>query len=162
MVIVIMGVTGSGKTTIGKLLAAKLGWRYFDADDFHPAANIKKMSSGQPLTDVDRLPWLQTLRTLVRESLDRNENCVLACSALKRSYREYLLLDERVKLIYLKGDARVIQARLAQRQGHYMAPALLDSQFDILEEPGAETQVPITSSPEDIVRTIEERLHSGQ
>jgi gluconokinase len=158
MIIVIMGVTGSGKTTIGRLLAAKLGWRYFDADDFHPSANIEKMSSGRPLSDADRLPWLRSLRTLVRESLERNENCVLACSALKRSYREYLLLDERVKLVYLKGDPHVIQSRLQQRQGHYMDPALLDSQFDILEEPEPETEVATTSSPEEIVRTIEERL----
>lgn len=159
MVIVIMGVTGSGKTTIGKLLAAKLGWRYFDADDFHPSANIEKMSSGQPLNDADRLPWLEILRTLVRESLERNENCVLACSALKRSYRDYLLLDDRVKLVYLKGESRVIKSRLEQRQGHYMDPALLDSQFEILEEPGPESEVLITSNPDEIVKTIAERLH---
>jgi gluconokinase len=162
MVIVIMGVTGSGKTTIGKLLAAKLGWRYLDADDFHPPANIAKMSSGRPLTDADRLPWLESLRTIVREFLERNENCVLACSALRRSYREYLLLDEHVKLVYLKGDPHVIQSRLAERQGHYMDPALLDSQFHILEEPDPETAVAITPSPDEIVRTIEERLQLGQ
>lgn len=159
MVIVLMGVTGSGKTTIGRQLAAKLGWRFFDADDFHPSANIEKLTSGQPLTDSDRLPWLETLRTLVRESLERNENSVLACSALKQSYRDYLLLDERVKLIYLKGDRNLIQSRLDQRRGHYMDAALLDSQFDILEEPGPETQVEITANPDEIVRTIEERLH---
>ena len=158
MVIVLMGVTGSGKTTIGRLLAAKLGWRYFDADDFHPSANIEKMSAGKPLHDADRLPWLETLRTLVRESLDRNENSVLACSALKRSYRDYLLQDERVKLVYLKGDQQLIQSRLQQRQGHYMDPALLESQFDILEEPGAETRIDITAGPDEIVRTIQERL----
>ena len=161
MIIVIMGVTGSGKTTVGKLLAAKLGWQYFDADDFHPSANIEKMSSGRPLTDVDRLPWLESLRTLVRESLNRDENCVLACSALKRSYREYLLLDERVKLVYLKGEPQLIQSRLEQRQNHYMDPALLDSQFDILEEPGPETAVAITARPDEIVRTIAERLQLG-
>ncbi len=159
MVIVIMGVTGSGKTTIGKLLAAKLGWRYFDADDFHSSANIEKMSSGKPLNDADRLPWLETLRTLVRESLENDENAVLACSALKRSYRDYLLLEERVKLVYLKGEPRMIQSRLEQRQGHYMEPTLLDSQFDILEEPDPETEVLITSNPDEIVRTIEKRLH---
>jgi gluconokinase len=159
MVIVIMGVTGSGKTTIGRLLAAKLGWRYFDADDFHPSVNIEKMSSGKPLNDADRLPWLESLRTLVRGSLERNENCVLACSALKRSYRDYLLLDDRVKLVYLKGEPQVIQSRLKQRQGHYMDPALLDSQFDILEEPDPETEVLITSDPDEIVKTIEKRLH---
>ena len=158
MVIVLMGVTGSGKTTIGRQLATTLGWRYFDADDFHPSANIEKMSNGQPLNDTDRLPWLETLRALVRESLKRNEDSVLACSALKRSYRDYLLLDERVKLVYLKGDRQLIQSRLQQRQGHYMEPALLDSQFDILEEPGPETQIDITARPEEIVKTIAERF----
>jgi gluconokinase len=161
MVVIIMGVTGSGKTTIGRRLAAKLGWRYFDADDFHPPANIEKMSGGRPLNDDDRLPWLERLRTLIRECLERSENCVLACSALKRSYRDYLLLDARVKLVYLKGDADLIQSRLNQRRGHYMDPALLDSQFAILEEPGTETQVDIAASPDEIVRTIEARLQQS-
>ena len=161
MVVIIMGVTGSGKTTIGRRLAAKLGWRYFDADDFHPPANIEKMSGGRPLNDDDRLPWLERLRTLIRECLERSENCVLACSALKRSYRDYLLLDARVKLVYLKGDADLIQSRLNQRRGHYMDPALLDSQFAILEEPGTETQVDIAASPDEIVRTIEARLQQA-
>lgn len=159
MVIVLMGVTGSGKTTIGRQLAAKLGWRFLDADDFHPAANIEKMTAGKPLNDADRLPWLETLRDLVRESLERNENFVLACSALKRSYRDYLLLDERVKLVYLKGGHDLIRSRLKLRPAHYMDPALLDSQFDILEEPGQETQIEITANPDEIVRVIEERLH---
>lgn len=158
MIVVVMGVTGSGKTTIGRQLAAKLGWSYFDADDFHPSANVEKMSGGEPLNDADRLPWLETLRDLIRDSLAREQNAVLACSALKRSYRDYLLRDERVKLVYLKGDRQLIQARLQERQGHYMDPALLDSQFDILEEPDAETQFEITSSPDEIVRAIAERL----
>ena len=158
MVIVLMGVTGSGKTTIGRLLAAKLGWRYFDADDFHPPGNVEKMSAGKPLNDADRLPWLESLRELIRTALERNENAVLACSALKRSYRKRLLLDQRVKLVYLKGEPELIQSRLRQRRGHYMDPALLDSQFEILEEPGPETQVEITASPDEIVRRILERL----
>lgn len=159
MVIILMGVTGSGKTTVGRLLAEKLGWRYYDADDFHSPANIEKMTGGNPLNDVDRLPWLETLRDLIRKSLERNENSVVACSALKRSYRDYLLIDKRVKLFYLKGDRDLIQTRLNGRQGHYMDPALLDSQFDVLEEPRPEAEVDITSNPEEIVRTIEERLH---
>ncbi len=162
MVIVLMGVTGSGKTTIGKQLAAKLAWRYVDADDFHPPANIEKMTAGKSLNDADRLPWLETLRNLVRESLELNENTVLACSALKRSYRDYLLLDDRVKLVYLKGNRDLIQSRLKQRQDHYMDPGLLDSQFDILEEPDDETQIDIASGPDEIVRTIEQRLRPGQ
>lgn len=158
MVIVLMGVAGSGKTTIGKQLAQKFNWTYYDADDFHPLANIEKMASGKPLNDLDRLPWLEGLRDLIRESLSRNENAVLACSALKQSYRHYLLLDDRVKLIYLKGTPDLIQTRLNERRGHYMDPRLLDSQFAILEEPGQETQVDITRSPEEIVETIRERL----
>jgi gluconokinase len=159
MVIVLMGVTGSGKTTVGKQLAATLGWSYSDADDFHSPANIEKMRRGDPLNDEDRLPWLETLRHLIRKSLERNEHAVLACSALKQSYRNFLLIDDRVKLIYLKGDHSLIQTRLNKRQGHYMNPNLLDSQFEILEEPGREAQVDITSSPDEIVRTIKERLH---
>jgi gluconokinase len=159
MVIVLMGVTGSGKTTIGRLLAEKLGWRYYDADDFHPPANIEKMTKGTPLDDGDRLPWLESLRELIRKSLECNENSVLACSALKRSYRDYLLIDDQVKLVYLKGDHGLIQARLNKRKGHYMDPRLLDSQFDILEEPGRGDQVEITSSPDEIVQTITKRLH---
>jgi gluconokinase len=159
MVVVIMGVTGSGKTTIGNQLAAKLEWRYYDADDFHPPANIEKMSNGIPLDDSDRRTWLETLRTLIREAVRRNENCVLACSALKQRYRDYLLIDEQVKLIYLKGDYDLIQTRLHQRQGHYMAPELLASQFDILEEPECDAHVEIASKPDEIVREIIERLH---
>lgn len=159
MVVVIMGVTGSGKTTIGSQLAAKLDWRYYDADDFHPPANVRKMSNGIPLDDSDRLPWLETLRTLISEALHCNQSCVLACSALKQRYRDYLLIDEQVKLIYLKGDYDLIQTRLDQRQGHYMAPKLLASQFEILEEPESDTQIEIASEPAEIVREIIERLH---
>src|ERR1051325_5144135 len=144
MVIILMGVTGSGKTTIGKQLAGDLGWKYYDADAFHSPANIKKMSSGTPLNDVDRLPWLESLRDLIQKSLAQNENAVLACSALKRSYRDYLVVNERVKVVYLKGTYDLIQTRLNQRHGHYMDPALLDSQFDILEEPDLEAQVDIS------------------
>ena len=158
MVVVIMGVTGSGKTTVGKQLASDLGWQYYDADDFHPPANIQKMSDGIPLDDVDRQPWLESLRNLISESLRRNENAVLACSALKRSYRDYLVIDERVKLIYLKGDYDLIRNRLTQRKGHYMDPNLLKSQFDILEEPEREVQVDIASGPDEIVRSIKARL----
>lgn len=158
MVIVLMGVTGSGKTTVGKLLSAELGWKYFDADDFHPQANIEKMRSGIPLNDADRKPWLDTLRELIRNCLERNENAVLACSALKESYREFLMIDENVRLIYLKGDYGLIQKRLAARHGHYMNPALLDSQFKTLEEPKRAWQVDISLSPEAIVKSIRNHL----
>src|SRR6185503_20292259 len=104
MIILLMGVSGSGKTTVGKLLSEELGWKYYEADDYHSSANVEKMRGGIPLDDADRQPWLETLRDLIRNCLEREENAVLACSALKESYREFLLIDERVVLIYLKGD----------------------------------------------------------
>jgi len=158
MVIVLMGVTGSGKTTIGRRLAAELGWKYFDADDFHPRANVEKMRTGIPLDDVDRIPWLETLRDLIRNCLEQGENSVLACSALKQSYREYLLIDERVKLIYLKGEYELIEKRLSERQGHFMNPKLLKSQFAALEEPEPDVQVDISLSPGEITQAIRNRL----
>ena len=158
MVVILMGVTGSGKTTVGKLLASDLGWGYFDADDFHPPANVEKMKIGVPLNDADRTPWLETLRNLIRSCLDQGENAVLACSALKESYRGFLLIDESVKLIYLKGDYGLIQERLSKRLGHYMNPKLLDSQFDTLEEPGGDVGIDVSLSPDEIVNIIKGQL----
>ena len=159
-VVVIMGVTGSGKTTIGRLLSQRLGWKYYDADDFHPRANVEKMSSGTPLNDEDRQPWLETLRDLINERLERSENAVLACSALKESYREFLVLNERVRLIYLKGSRGLIKDRLDARRGHYMNPALLDSQFETLQEPEQGYKVDISLSPDEIVKTIRSYLNT--
>ena len=153
-----MGVTGSGKTTVGRLLARKLGWKYFDADDFHPAGNLDKMRSGIALDDNDRQPWLEGLRDLIRDSLKSGENAVLACSALKEKYRRLLLIDERVKLVFLKGDFQLIQKRLSKRRGHYMNPALLESQFATLEEPNESIEIDISSDTAEIVRIIRRRL----
>ena len=153
-----MGVTGSGKTTVGRLLARKLGWKYFDADDFHPPANVDKMRSGIALDDGDRQPWLEGLRDLIRDSLEGGENAVLACSALKAKYRRLLLIDERVKLVFLKGDFQLIQKRLSKRRGHYMNPALLESQFATLEEPNESIEIDISSDTAEIVRTIRQQL----
>jgi len=158
MIIVLMGVSGSGKTTVGRLLSKELGWKYYEADDYHSSANVEKMRRGIPLDDADRRPWLETLRDLIRDCLEREENAVLTCSALKESYREFLLIDERVVLIYLKGSYELIRQRLAARRGHYMNPNLLDSQFDTLEEPAAATHVDISSSPDEIVKKIRIRL----
>jgi gluconokinase len=158
MVVVIMGVTGSGKTTIGRLLSTELGWTYYDADDFHSRASIEKMKSGTPLNDDDRRPWLEILSRLIRDCLERGEQAVLACSALKESYRKFLLIDERVKLIYLKGDYAIIQKRLSERRGHYMNPALLDSQMETLEEPKNALQVDISLSPDEILKKIKTYL----
>lgn len=154
MVIVLMGVTGSGKTTIGRLLSEELKWKYYDADDFHPPANVKKMKDGIPLNDEDRRPWLESLNRLIRDCLDRGENAVLGCSALKESYREVLLVDERVRLVYLKGDYETIQRRLSKRQGHFMNPELLDSQFETLEEPEGDVRVDVSLTPPEIVESI--------
>ena len=158
MIIVLMGVTGSGKTAVGQNLAASLGWQYFDADEFHSAANIEKMKSGVPLNDADRKPWLESLQRVIRDSLKKAEPAVLACSALKKSYRDMLLIDERVQFVYLKGDYDLIKERLRARSDHYMNPDLLDSQFETLEEPNDALQIDIGSSPDAIVEIIRRRL----
>ena len=136
MILIVMGVSGSGKTTVGKLLAQSLNWDFSDADDFHPSANIEKMSLGIPLEDADRLPWLLQLQTTIDWWLLENKNVVLACSALKASYREMLCRNEqRIKIVYLKGDFELFAARLKNRENHYMKADLLSSQLDTLEEP---------------------------
>lgn len=158
MIVILMGVTGSGKTTVGKLLADELGWEFYDADDFHPPGNIEKMKRGIPLDDADRKPWLETLNDLIRNRLEQGENGVLACSALKASYRDYLLIDEKVRLVYLMGDHELIKGRLNDRTGHYMNPKLLDSQFETLEEPEAGFRIDTSRSPSEIVRSIRDHL----
>jgi gluconokinase len=159
MIILLMGVTGSGKTTTGRKLAESLGWEYFDADDFHSATNVAKMKSGIALNDLDRKPWLESLQRLVQTSLENDQPAVLACSALKTSYRRMLLLDERVRLVYLKGDYDLIKKRLSSRRNHYMNPALLESQFQTLEEPDDGLRIDIQSPPDEIVRIIRAQLN---
>lgn len=157
-VVVLMGVSGSGKSTVGHLLAEELGWKFHEADDYHSDASVEKMRSGIPLDDADRRLWLETLRELIGDRLARGESAVLACSALKKSYRMFLFIDERVLFVYLKGDYEVIQQRLDGRRGHFMNPILLGSQFDTLEEPTAAVEVDVSSSPEEIVKDIRSRL----
>jgi gluconokinase len=158
MVIIVTGVAGSGKTTIGRSLAEELGWKFYDADDFHPRSNVEKMSRCIPLDDADRLPWLMILRDLIRGTLDRGEGMVLACSALKGSYREFLQVDGRVKLAYLKFDPALILERLRARQGHFMKPEMLDSQLAALEEPEPTSHFETTMLPGEIVREMRLRL----
>ena len=159
MIIILMGVSGSGKTTIGGRLAQALGWLFYDGDQFHPLANIAKMQQGIPLTDEDRWPWLHTLRARIETWVQQDMSAVLACSALKQAYREYLIIDEdEVKLVYLKGDYDLIHERLAQRQGHFMPPGLLASQFEALEEPKRGVVVDIVHPPETIVALIRKQL----
>jgi len=159
MIIVLMGVAGSGKTTIGTRLAKTLGWSFFDADDFHSSANIEKMRRGMPLTEQDRQPWLRMLRERIAQWLDEDLDVVLACSALKKSYREQLLVDpSRVRLVYLKGPYALIQKRLIQRKRHFMPETLLASQFDQLEVPEDIVTIDITPRPQEIVRRIRKEL----
>ncbi|MEO1431331.1 MAG: gluconokinase [Cyanobacteria bacterium J06633_8] len=159
MIILVMGVSGSGKTTIGEKLSESLGWEFGDADIFHPQENIHKMRNGIALTDADRLPWLQKMQDVIKQRLLENTNLVITCSALKESYRQMLLVDcESVKLVYLKGSFELIQQRLKQRKNHFMSEKLLKSQFETLEEPLDAITVDISQSLEVIVREIAEKL----
>jgi gluconokinase len=153
-----MGPAGSGKTTVGKLLAAELAWDFADGDDFHSAANIEKMSRGVPLTDTDRIPWLNSIREAMLQWQAERRNVVLACSVLKRSYRELLEINADVKLVYLKGTYELLQERLRSRKGHYAGEQLLASQLADLEEPADAITIDAAGSPEQIVAEIRRRL----
>jgi gluconokinase len=159
MIIVVMGVSGSGKTTIGKLLAESLHCEFSDADSFHSPENIEKMRHGIPLNDLDRMPWLLAMQQSIQQWLQENKNVVLACSGLKASYRQFLLLDdERVKLVYLKGSFELIQKRLQERHNHFMEGKLLKSQFDALEEPDEAITVDISEPLQVTVQTLKTAL----
>ena len=161
MIVIVFGVSGAGKTTIGRLLAEQLGWRFYEADDFHPRANIEKMRSGHPLTDEERWPWLERLREQMTRSLAANENAVLACSALKRAYRERLRVSNDVRFVYLRGDYALIDKQLRDRRGHFMNPGLLRSQFADLEEPAPDegmVTIELGRSPQRLVEEIKARL----
>ena len=158
MVVVIFGVSGVGKTTIGELLARELGWKFYDADDFHPQANVEKMRGGVALTDDDRQPWLERLRELIEQSLAANQDTVLACSALKKKYRDWLRVSDKVKFVFLRGSRDRIAEQLRSRRGHYFDPKLLDSQFADLEEPESPDDALIAElggEPRDVVKKIE-------
>jgi len=158
----VMGVSGSGKSTIATRLATAYGWPVLEGDAFHPPANVEKMRSGIPLTDEDRWPWLRAIAAEIDAFRARGENAVVACSALRRAYRDILIGDRRdARLIYLKGTPALIAERLRARKGHFMPPALLDSQFRTLQEPGPDEHpvtVEIRGTPDEIVQTIRESL----
>lgn len=160
MFLIVMGVSGCGKSTIGRSLADELGWPFYDGDDFHPPENVDKMSRGIPLNDDDRAGWLAALAELIRDQLQQGQSGVLACSALKQKYRDQLSVDtEQVKFIYLKGDYALIQARMAARPDHYMKPGMLDSQFAALEEPVDAIVIDICHTPQEIIHLIKSKLN---
>jgi gluconokinase len=159
--IIVMGVSGSGKTSVGKVLAEHLKWDFYDADDFHPPENVAKMASGIPLDDSDRAPWLAALHDLISSSLRQNKSGVLACSALKERYRQKLMNgSEGVQLVYLKGSYDLIWSRMATRPDHYMQPQMLQSQFDALEEPSNALTVDISLSVEEIAQFVIKQIES--
>lgn len=161
MIVVLMGVSGSGKSTVGKILAEQLGWTFLEGDDFHPPANVAKMRAGVPLTDADRAPWLADLRERIDAAYNRGENVILACSALKHAYQDYLAKHEPdgVRYVYLHGSEELIRQRLAARTGHFMRPGLLHSQFEVLEPPDHALRVEISGTPEAIAGDIRSKLN---
>ena len=153
-----MGVSGCGKTTIGRALADAMGWAFLDADDFHPEANVAKMRAGTPLTDDDRWPWLDRLAAEMSAINARGASAVLGCSALRQAYRDRLARAGGVRIVYLKGDRATIEPRLAARAGHYMPPSLLTSQFAALEEPANAIVVDIRLPAPRQVQAIRDAL----
>jgi carbohydrate kinase (thermoresistant glucokinase family) len=162
MIVVIMGVSGSGKTTVAKLLAARQSWQFQEGDELHPPENVAKMKSGKPLTDADRRPWLESIAGKIDAWRAQGQSGIVTCSALKRSYRNIIVGNRSgVVLVYLKGSVALIRQRLAQRRGHFMPSTLLDSQFATLEEPSADERpivVDIGARPEEIVQEIVRKL----
>jgi gluconokinase len=158
MIAIVMGVVGAGKTTVGKLLASQLGWDFADADDFHPQSNVEKIRHGIALTDEDREPWLDRLREAIVRWIAEGKSVILACSALKRSYRAKLCVGPQVRFVYLKGSAALIADRLRSRHGHFAGESILASQLADLEEPGKAITVDISHTPEQIVAEIKRAL----
>ena len=156
--LVVMGVSGSGKSTIADRLAERLGWRYEDGDSFHPASNVAKMRAGHPLTDEDRWPWLQAIADEIDRVCKAGERAVIACSALKHAYRDILVHGRKdVRIVFLSGTQALIAERLARRKGHFMPPGLLDSQFKTLEPP-EKSEHPVTVSIDASIETIVEDI----
>ena len=158
MIVLVMGTTGAGKTTIGELLAQSLGWTFLDADNFHPAANIKKMSMGIPLTDADRVPWLAAIHAELTRLSAAGKDCVLACSALKQRYRDILRAGLQMKVVYLKGSYEDMKAHILARHGHFAGEGILAGQFADLEEPQDALVVAVSQTPQEIVAEVRREL----
>ena len=159
VIVVVMGVSGSGKTTVASRLAATFGWPFQEGDKLHPPANVDKMSRGMPLTDADRLPWLQAVACWIDERLAAHEPGIITCSNLKRAYRQITIGSRQgVRLVFLNGDEHVIHARIVQRQHRYMPPTLLRSQFETLEEPGEDEHPVVVTLHGSIAETVTELL----
>jgi carbohydrate kinase (thermoresistant glucokinase family) len=159
--IILMGVSGAGKTTIGRLLTGELGWPFYDGDNFMPQANIAKMASGRPLDDAEREPWLAILNRLIRDHLENGRCLIVASSALKRAYRQQLsqgIPGEQIGFVYLKGDFELFEQRLEDREGHFMKAELLDTQFETLEEPQNALVIDAALPPNEIVDQIQTAL----
>jgi len=161
--LVVMGVSGSGKSTIGEALSRRLGWRYEDGDSFHPAANVAKMSAGQPLTDQDRWPWLKAIATEIERCRQHGEHVIIACSALRKAYRDILVHGrDDIRIVYLGGSQELVAERLGRRKGHFMPPGLLDSQFATLEPPGPDERPIIVCIDAAVEAIVDQILHQLQ
>jgi gluconokinase len=158
VIIILMGVSGSGKTTVGKLVASRLGWEFIEGDDIHPQANKEKMSRGEPLDDADREPWLAALADMLRERVRAGRSAVLASSALKHAYRKRLRVSPEVRFVYLKAAPEQVARRLEKRRGHFFPPDLLESQFKALEEPRDALTVDASRPPDEIAEEIARSL----
>jgi gluconokinase len=159
MIVVVMGVSGVGKTTVGRLLAEQMGWTFVEGDDLHPPANVAKMRRGEPLTDADRAPWLRALRRRIDELVAADASAVVTCSALKQAYRDVLAAGRpELAFVWLTAPPGVIRERLSRRAGHFMPPALLESQLATLEEPAGVAVVDVTPPPPAIVADIRRQL----
>lgn len=159
MIVVIMGVSGCGKTTVGSMLAQRLDWTYYEGDEFHSSGNIEKMSKGISLNDDDRLPWLAGIKKAIDKSVKSGSDAIIACSALRRKYRRALTVSvSDIRFVYLKGDPATIRQRIESRDHHYMKASMLESQFSSLEEPDDAIVIDIGDSPEAIVSYIEREL----
>lgn len=154
MIFIVMGVSGSGKSTVGKAISEKLSIKFFEGDEYHPAENVEKMKTGTPLNDEDRLPWLMCLKKIIEEALAKKESIVISCSALKQAYRNILKVNDEVKFIYLKGSYDMIEQRMKARTNHFFKPGLLKSQFDALEEPVDALNVDISDSTGAVVAEV--------